>query len=88
MKKVLTKSLLTTEIAAFCMLMLLFLLNTNKPYLLLVPLVEGAAGYFVFVMLIRKFGDNNAIKVLSLLVGVMVVLAALITLSVVGLLHL
>ncbi|MDR0293978.1 MAG: hypothetical protein LBH95_07500 [Oscillospiraceae bacterium] len=81
MKKVLEPSILVAEIAAFAMLLLLFFLNTDKPYLLLVPIAGVISGYFLFKRLIRVWKAVPLLTVFSILLG------ALISASVIGLLY-
>ena len=87
MKKVLIQSLLHTEIAAFGMLMLLFFINTNRPYLLAVPAVVTIGGYFVFKVLLRKLREKSGGKSTPLIVMLPILLGGIIALSVIGLLR-
>ena len=80
MKKCLTASILAAEAAAFGMLLLLFFLNTNKPYLLMIPVVGVIGSYMGFVALLRKRKAVPLLIALSLLSG------ALIAVLVIGLL--
>jgi hypothetical protein len=72
MKKNIKSSLLTAEIAAFGMLMLLFFLNTSKPYLLLVIIAEMAGSYFLAKSLLRKWKAVPLLIALSVLVGAII----------------
>jgi len=87
MKKVLNTSLLTAEIAALIMLMLVFFVNSSHPWLLLVLLAEAAAGFIVFRLLAGKYNDKSGgkTKLLLTLIAGALVLAALITFSLIGL---
>ena len=87
MKKVLNASLLTAEIAALCMLLLLYFLNSSYPWLLLVLLAEAAAGFFALRPLARRLSGKGAGKtpLLLALVGATLVLAALIAFSLIAL---
>ena len=85
--KALITSLLWAEIAAFAMLMLLFFVNTDKPYLLLVPVVEGVVGYLVFKALVRRMHSPRAAKTAAAFIALPIALGAVIAASVVGLLH-
>ena len=87
MRKVLASSLLTAEIAAFAMLMLLFFLNTNKPFLLLIPVAAVVGGYQVFKLLLRKLQDKSFCKALAIIIVVSFVLAALIAVLIIGILN-
>ncbi|MCL2539501.1 MAG: hypothetical protein FWE66_04100 [Oscillospiraceae bacterium] len=80
MKKCLTASILAAEAAAFGMLLLLFFLNTNKPYLLMIPVVGVIGSYMVFVALLRKR------KAVPLLITLPLLSGALIAVLVIGLL--
>ena len=86
MKKLLLSSLLTAEIAAFAMLMLLFFLNTNRPFLLLIPVAAVVGGHLLFKLLFRKLQDKSIGKALSIIVVASLVLAALIIASITGIL--
>ena len=72
MKKILNPSLLTSEIAAFAMLILLFFLNTSKPYLLLIPIAGVIGGYFLFKTLFRKLRKIPFVIGFSILLGVLI----------------
>ena len=72
MKKILAPSLLTFEIAAFAMLILLFFLNTSKPYLLLIPIAGVIGGYFLFKTLFQKFNKIPFMIGFSILLGVLI----------------
>jgi len=87
MKKVLNASLLTAEIAALAMLLLLYFLNSSYPWLLLVLLAEAAAGFLALKFLVRKYNDKNASKarLLLILIAATLILAALITFSLIAL---
>jgi hypothetical protein len=85
MKKALASSLFAAEITAFAMLMLLFYLNTDKPYLLLVPIAEGIGGYAVFKLLLRRTSDKGASRAASLAAATSILLGILIVVSVVAL---
>ena len=85
MKKALTSSLLTAEISAFAMLMLLFFMNTNKPFLLLIPIAVVICGFFVINALLRKFRDKSVRIAVALIVAMPIVLGLLIAAAVIGL---
>ena len=72
MKKIIKSSLLTAEIAAFGSLMLLFFLNTSRPYLLLVLIAEMAGGYFLSRAIIRKWKAVPLLIALSVLIGAII----------------
>jgi len=88
MKKILIRSLVETEIAAFAMLMVLFFINTNKPYLLLVPVILMISGYFTFNALLRNTPDKTDRKTVLFAVVLPVLLGFIIAISVIGLLYL
>lgn len=69
MKKRLRTSLLSAEIAAFGMLLLLFFLNTNKPYLLLIPIAGVIGGCFLFKSVLKKRESVSLIIILPILLG-------------------
>ena len=54
MKKIISASLLTAEIAAFSMLILLYYVNTNTPYLPFIPIIGVIVGYCLFKLFARK----------------------------------
>jgi NAD(P)H-dependent FMN reductase len=83
MKKALTSSLLTIEIAAFVMLLLLFFMNTNKPYLLLVPIVGTIGGYFLLKALAPKLRSVKLMVVLSVLLSVLIAASVIIFIRVI-----
>ena len=72
MKKRLSASILAAEAAAFGMFLLLFFLNTNKPYLLLIPATGVFCSYIVFVALLRKRKAVPLLVALTFLVGVLI----------------
>ena len=72
MKKNLIPSLLTSEIAAFAMLILLFFLNTSRPYLLLIPFFGTGGGYFLFKLLMRKTKKIPFMIGFSILLGILI----------------
>ena len=77
MKKICTSSLLTAEIAAFGMLILLFFLNTNKPYLLLIPIAGVIGGGFLFKPLLSKRKTLTGVIALSALLGALIAAAVI-----------
>ena len=87
MKKVFIQSLLDAEIAAFMMLMVLFFINTNRPYLLLIPVIFGIGGYIAFAALLRKLQDKNKRTIILLSATLTVLLGFLIAASVIGLFY-
>jgi uncharacterized membrane protein (DUF4010 family) len=82
MKKVLASSLLTAEIAAISMLMLLFFMNTNKPYLLLIPIAAGIGGYFAFKVFVNKLKDKRTSVTTTFIVVTPIALGALIAVAI------
>jgi len=88
MKKILNRSLLETEIAALAMLMVLFFINTNKPYLLLVPVILVISGYFAFDVLLRNTREKAVKKTVLFAAVLTVLLGLIIAASVIGLLYL
>ena len=87
MKRVLTSSLLTAEIAAFAMLMLLFFMNTSRPYLLLIPIAGVAGGYFLFKVFERKSRDKGAGKAVPLAIAFAILLGIIVAALVIGLVY-
>ena len=87
MRKTLTSSLLAAEIAAFAMLLLLFLINTSKPYLLLLPVAEAVAGFFAFHELGRKMKGKGIGKTILFMTALTVLLGIIIAASVIGLVY-
>jgi len=86
MKKIVVSSLYNAEIAAYLMLMLLFFLNTNRPYLLLVPVAFKVSGYFVFTKYLHRYSEGN--KAIPFMITFTLVLGFLIAVMVVGLIYL
>ena len=82
MSKILKSSFLASEIAAFGMLMLLFFLNTNKPYLLSIPII----GIFGSYALLKKILNKR--KSILFIISVSILLGVLISFVVIGLLYL
>ena len=81
MRKIWGSSILVAEFAAFGMLILLFFLNTSKPYLLLIPIAGVIGGTFLFKALLRKP------KAVPIQMGLSALLGFLITAAVIGLLY-
>jgi len=77
-------SLTTTLIMAFSKFMLLFLINTNRPFLLVIPLIAVIAGFFCFKLIINKLTDIKTAKAIALIIILPVFLAMMIVVSVIG----
>ena len=88
MKNVLKSSFLGAEIAAFIMLMVLFFISTNRPYLLLVPLVFGFGGYYAFRAILGKLLNKESKKSWAIIVALPVLLGFCIAGAIVGLFYL
>ena len=85
MKKILIPSILSAEIAAFVMLMLLFFLNTSNLYLLLVPVAGVIGGYFLFKLFISKIQNKGRYWRLIFSFVLLILLGVIITVVVIGL---
>ena len=85
MKKILIPSILSAEIAAFAMLMLLFFLNTSRPYLLLVPVAGVIGGYFLFKPLYSKIQIKGSGWTLIFTIVFPILFGVIITVAVIGL---
>ena len=85
MKKIIISSFFTAEIAAFSMLMLLFFLNTNKPHLLLVPIILQVIGYFIYTRLLLKKSEGN--KAIPYMISFPLFLGFIISAAVIGMLY-
>ena len=81
MRKIWGSSILVAEFAAFGMLILLFFLNTSKPYLLLIPIAGVIGGTFLFNALLRKT------KAVPIQIGLSVLFGVLIAAAVIGLIY-
>jgi hypothetical protein len=84
MKKMIVRSLLDAEIAAFGMLMVLFFLNTNRPYLLLIPVIVTIGGFFAFRMVLNKTQNHKRI---IYMIAFILLASLIIAASVIGLIY-
>ena len=82
MKNVLKSSFLAAETAAFIMLMVLFFINTNRPYLPLVPIAFGFGGYYVFQVVLGKMLNTDTKKALPIIVVLPVLLGLCIAVAI------
>ncbi|MCL2109583.1 MAG: hypothetical protein FWH20_09610 [Oscillospiraceae bacterium] len=88
MKNVLKSSFLAAEIAAFIMLMVLFFISTNRPYLLLVPITLGFGGYYAFKAILGKLLNKESKKTWAIIAALPVLLGFCIAGAVIGLFYL
>ena len=88
MKSVLKSSFLAAEIAAFIMFMVLFFINTNRPYLLIVPIALGSGGYYAFQVVLGKMPNKKNKKAFSIIIALPVLLGFCIAGAIVGLFYL
>ena len=84
MRKIIVSSLLSAEIAAFAMLMLLFFLNTSRPYLLFIPIAGAIGGYFLIEPLTRKSQFNKNDRTAPIAVITSILLGIIIAAAVIG----
>ena len=85
MKKILIPSILSAEIATLAMLVLLFFLNTSRPYLLLVPVAGVIGGYFLFKLLVSKIQNKGSGWTLIFTIVFPILLGVIIAVAVTGL---
>ena len=71
--------------AVFAMLMLLFFLNTSRPYLLLVPVAGVVGGYFLFKLLYSKIQNKGNGWTLIFTIIFPILLGVIIAVIVIGL---